>query len=161
MSDKNNPTFDSLIFAQGTDPDELSKAFFNDCRNNPNNLSAWYPKIRDCGFRTPGTQIIFLSDEEIRSLFAETPQLVRARQEFIEERLLPVVNSFPGPVFLKSGCVSDKFSSPSCLPADKSLESISSSLSSITGIDLLHDICGLSESAVKNSSTNSVPSPKT
>lgn len=75
-------------------PSGFGEAFIKDCRENPNNLSNWFPKVKDCGLRVPRTEIIRLTDEEINLCMPETPATCEAARAFIRERI-PVAQGGP------------------------------------------------------------------
>lgn len=101
------------------------KQLYDDWRSNPNLLSNWYPKIENCGFRTPLTAIIPVPDETLDAMLkdmdGDKDALDKVR-EFVNASVLPVVLGMQGHLgalpFLKNGDYSGKFCFSHCAPKD-------------------------------------------
>ncbi len=78
--------------------------------NNLNCLSHWYPKLVDAGLPTPLTQIVLMPTEVQKELYQVFDGLPagKAAIEWINSKLLPVVNTLGPPCFLRTGQTSNK-----------------------------------------------------
>ena len=118
-------------------------------RGDKNNLSYWYPKIKDCGIRTPKTVICFLTDEVMKASFCENPSDRDTIRRFVDEAVMPAVKEVGNRPFIKNGCFSGKFDFSCCSPGDCSPESITESIIRINYDALCVDANGISEVVVR------------
>lgn len=87
-------------------------------RDAENSIAFWFPKIRDCGIAVPRTMLFDTPPELFQAFYMSNPKQDMARiQAFVEDAVLPAVRQERlGRVFLKNGCLSDKFhASDGCL----------------------------------------------
>lgn len=89
-----------------------------------NNLSFWYPKVKDCGFLTPKTIIIPHTEEIIKALFMEDPGDKERITAFVEKNIMPAIKKIGGLPFIKNGSFSNKFQFNLCCPASADLDTI-------------------------------------
>lgn len=120
---------------------ELKEAYINYMhflRNNRNNFSYWFPKIRvvkQHDISIPESHIVEVPEEIYKAFFLESPGDKRSIRQFVHKSILPVIQShFNGKeVFIKNGCYSGKFQFNKCchLPTDATLKTITEHLCNI------------------------------
>lgn len=155
MQNDNIPAFHATVPTEA----ELAaahEAFMTDLRESPNNLSFWFPKIRDCGIRVPGTTVIPVPEDVVVAFFGdEGEEDMKRILAYVEEKVMPVVDAMPGLPFIKNGCFSDKFRFSLCCPPDKRLSTILRSVIGIQGDSLAYDTMGAAELVIRER----IPSP--
>lgn len=89
-------------------------------KQNPNNLSSWFPKIKDCGIKVPETMIFTVPITAFIALneMDEGGDMECVRR-FIYEDVIPQMNG--SQYFLKNGCFSNKFDFRSCITGKTTL----------------------------------------
>ena len=141
-------------------PEELEalhRNFLNDIRSSPNNLSFWFPKVRDCGIRVPETHVIPIPENVHDAFYMENGDSDRKRiAAFVHEMVIPVVSALPGLPFIKNGCFSGKFDFNRCCPPDKDEKTIVESITDIQYESLCFDTGGSLEIVIRER----IPSPK-
>lgn len=88
-----------------------------------NNFSYWYPKIMDCGIKTPKT-LIFKVPEHIRNIFMSDYEegQFEVVNEWITNQILPILEEQRMYLlFVKNGTYSDKFNATNCLTTPREL----------------------------------------
>lgn len=96
---------------------ELQKAHANylkEMLENPNNLSFWYPKVKDCEIRQPRTVIVPVDEETMNSQFLERPGDEERIEAFIKDKVMPAIPQDMNDLFVKNGCFSNKFDFSQC-----------------------------------------------
>jgi hypothetical protein len=83
-------------------------------QNNPNTLSFWFPKIKDCGIQVPDTMIFALPMDAYTALFdiEESGDLSHVRS-FLDKEVIPKMQGRRH--FMKNGCFSNKFDFKHCI----------------------------------------------
>ena len=119
--------------------------YFRTEKANPNNLSFWFPKVKDCGFRVPETIVIPVPDPVVEAFFQEEPGDKERIRAFIHETVIPEVRKMKGLPFIKNGCYSGKFNFKHCCPADIEEETIMDCVSTIQYESLCRFTSGVTE----------------
>lgn len=138
--------------------DELNEAQDNYMRHmleNPNNLSFWFPKVKDHGIAVPETHIIPVPKNIMDAFFLERKEDRELISGFVDKEVMPVVNGLKTLPFIKNGCFSNKFEFNTCCPADKDPETIKRCVTEIQYGSLCLDTMGNSEIVVRER----IPSP--
>ena len=128
--------------------EQAESSFMSWLHDNPNNFSFWFPKIRSCGLPMPGTVIIPVPEEVIRSEFLERDGDRQRITDFIKDSVLPAIPKEWNGIFIKNGCFSDKFDFSLCHPK-KGLKSISHSFREINMDSLAFDTGGNAEFVIR------------
>lgn len=106
----------------------ISKEFLDDLRKDPNNLSFWYPKVKDAaeskGILTPLTVIVPVPDEVVFSFFFEKEGDEERVRSFVHDKVMPQLELVHGLPFIKNGTFSDKFQFKTCCPDSADEETI-------------------------------------
>ena len=132
-----------LGFAPEPDMEELHNQYIKDLKESPNNLSFWFPKIKDCGIRVPETFIVPVPVNIHTAFFGEDGEKGEILiHDFVKNDVMPVVEKLPTLPFIKNGCFSDKFDFRFCCPADKELKTIIRSVTAIQAESLCYDTGG-------------------
>lgn len=132
-----------LGFAPEPDMEKLHNQYIKDLKESPNNLSFWFPKIKDCGIRVPETFIIPVPVNVHTAFFGEDGEKGEILiHDFVKNDVMPVVEKLPTLPFIKNGCFSDKFDFRFCCPADKELKTIIRSVTAIQAESLCYDTGG-------------------
>ncbi|MCD8082892.1 MAG: hypothetical protein LUE86_05035 [Clostridiales bacterium] len=127
---------------------------YEDLRNNPNNLSYWFPKIKDIkNFHVPKTIIIPVGNEICDCFWCYDGPKKETFQdevyEWVKDEVMPKIQEAGlGLVFLKNGCFSNKFDFKTCTPTPDAL-SIASSILSINYMSLTYDTGGVTELIIR------------
>lgn len=124
-------------------------------RRNPNKLSFWFPKVKDCGIAVPRTTVIPVPDEVVEAMFMEKPGDRERIETFVDKSVMPAVEALDGLPFLKNGCFSDKFRFRYCAPADKDPKTIADCFLNINYDALVLGTWGYTEFVVRER----IPSP--
>jgi len=92
----------------------IERIGFQPSISDENNLSFWYPKAKNLGFRTPDTIVIDLTDEEMRLVKRGLHR--QLSQESIMNRVMQKRNELDleGELFLRLNSFSNKFNFESC-----------------------------------------------
>ena len=95
--------------------ERVRKRFLSD-NENPNNLSFWFEKIKDCGFPVPETRVIPLTFEWYEWIRSDNykPEKIEEFSVFIIEKLKESNFNTDRTLFLKSGTFSNKFQFNQC-----------------------------------------------
>lgn len=134
----------------------MSNNFIEFLKNNPNNLSIWFPAVRDCGIRVPGTTVVPIPEELLGAFFMEEEGDRERIAVFVREHIMPVIERMPGLPFIKNGCSSEKFDFSLCCPPDKDEKTILRSIIEIQYGSLCLDKGGNLEIVIRDR----IPSPE-
>lgn len=102
------------------DFEKIAKDQYEDNPNNLNNLSYWFPKIKNCGFKVPDTCIINLPFKTWRWLRSDnyTQEKIKEFSDWIINYLRKENFDIDRNLFLKTGLYSDKFQFNNCKLTD-------------------------------------------
>lgn len=118
-------------------------------RSDPNNLSFWYPKVKDAakknGILTPKTVIIHVPDETVESFCFERDGDKGRVRAFVRDKVMPQLKRIPGLPFIKNGTFSDKFQFKTCCPDSADEDTITRCISDIQYDSLCLDTGGNTE----------------
>lgn len=91
--------------------------YYNDMCMDPNNLSNWYPKVKDCGIRQPKTFIKKVPEEIVKAFFMEDYDKDTDKiYHWVKEDLIAgIPKDMSALIFLKNGGFSNKFDAGTCL----------------------------------------------
>lgn len=86
---------------------------YKSAQMNKNNLSYWFPKIKDCGFNVPKTQIIPIPADiwfaiENDAVYSNIDRI----KSFVETQIVPKID---GTCFCKNGTYSGKYNFQNCI----------------------------------------------
>lgn len=114
-------------------------------REDQNNFSYWYPKIKDCGAHVPESVIIPVPDEIVECFFMERKTDEDTVYQFVKEQVLPrIPKEFAPLVFVKNGTFSNKYDFRSCVTHPDALD-IARSIIDINYMALLYGADGCTE----------------
>ncbi len=130
------------------------RKMYADWRKDPNLLSFWFPKVRDCGFRVPETDIIPVPDDILHSLFLEEEGDLARVEGFIRDTIMPRIKDMEARTggripFLKNGCFSGKFDFQTCAPRDDRPETILKSFLTINQDAIAFGAMGATEFVIR------------
>ena len=91
-------------------------SWIDDMRLDPNNISYWYPRIKECGMNVPKTVIIQLPDEVFIACFHDKPDDEEKIIDFIHFTVMPEIEGKIKVPFIKNGTFSNKFDFRTCTP---------------------------------------------
>lgn len=94
-------------------------------RGNANNISKWFPKIKDCGIPVPKTFIFQLPQTVMQCCYEMSEEAIELLQYWIMKYVHPVLkenNMHNIAVFVKNGTFSDKFDFRHCASSGISAE---------------------------------------
>ena len=86
--------------------------YYNELKNNKNNISYWYPKIKNCGIHTPETFITEVPEVVVKACFMEGDQqkCIDTIYNWVKTDLMDKIPSnLRGLLFIKNGAFSNKF----------------------------------------------------
>lgn len=127
------------------------ESLYNDYKNDINNLSFWYPKIKDCGLRTPKTYIQSVPMYVVKAMFMDNPNDDRETiYDWVCNKLWPnIPKEFKNqPIFIKNGCFSNKFDANSCMITCEP-HSLTTSIIDINYASLMFDTSGSAEIVIR------------
>lgn len=146
-----------LVAAGELNEEQLESNFIKYLKDNPNNLSFWFPKVKDCGIRVPKTVIVPVPENIHTAFFGEDgekgEQLIRS---FVEKDIMSTIENLPTLPFIKNGCFSNKFNFSLCCPEDKDIDTIIHSIKNIEYDSLCFDTAGSLEIVLRER----IPSPE-
>lgn len=83
---------------------------YDDFKNNINNFSYWYPKVKDCGIPTPNSVWIHVPEDVMNAFFLDDPKQDEVTiQRFVEKSVMSILDGMPIQLFMKNGTFSGKF----------------------------------------------------
>lgn len=135
--------------------------YYNSLKENINNISYWYPKIKDCGMLIPDTHIVQVPEDIVKSFFMDNAEDDMSNvYEWVKNSLMPSLpNNLKGLIFMKNGAFSNKFDFKTCCIRANPLE-IASNLIDINYTSLMFDTAGNTEVAIREviySDTKEIP----
>ena len=118
-------------------------------RKNPNNISFWYPKIKNCGIAVPNTIIVPLSNDLYQASFQERPDDGDKLFQFVKNEVVSEMRkagiALP---FIKNGAFSNKFDFKDCVPFPNAY-AIATAFMNINYMSLCFETGGATEIAVR------------
>lgn len=86
-------------------------SFFERVKKDPNRLSFWFPKIKDCGIPVPETIILPINFEQFQWLISDNyrKEDIAVFSKQLQEQIKATGFSTNRPLFLKTGVFSNKF----------------------------------------------------
>ena len=117
-------------------------------RDNPNNFSFWYPKVKDCGIPTPRSVIVPVPLDVVESLFLEREGDSQRITAFVKDSVLPAIPRDMSRIFVKNGCFSNKFDFRWCTPG-RGLHEMAASFHRINYESLCLDTGGNAEFVIR------------
>lgn len=96
--------------------EEFIRKTFADNLEDKNNLSYWYPKIKDCGIKTPDTIVIPINYAQFKWLGGDNyeDKDIKSMGTFIHNRIKSSELKNNKKLFMKTGTFSNKFNFASC-----------------------------------------------
>lgn len=85
--------------------------YYNDLKENPNNISFWYPKIQYCGMSVPETYITEVPENVVKAFFMDKRQEdIDTVYNWVKNEIMPnIPKELIGLLFIKNGTYSNKF----------------------------------------------------
>lgn len=108
-----------LIETKKVLPDDIEKfklSCYETKKRNVNNLSYWFPQVKDCGIKVPETIVIPLSFEQFKWLSSDNYQDkdICKMGKFIKDKILLSSIKDKTMFFIKTGTFSNKFDFSTC-----------------------------------------------
>jgi hypothetical protein len=125
--------------------------YYNSLKNNPNNISFWYPKIKDCGMLVPNTYIAEVPEEVLNACFMEGNQqeCMDIVYNWVKDELMPSIpDELHGLLFIKNGAYSNKFDFDTACARFSALD-IARSVIEINYASLMFETGGNTELAIR------------
>ena len=125
--------------------------YYESLKASPNNISYWYPKIKNCGIRVPLTQIYEVPENVVNAFFMEGDQQkdIDEVYEWVKTEVLPsLLPELQGLIFLKNGAFSNKFDFQNCATKATAID-IARNLIEINYASLMFGTGGNAEIAVR------------
>lgn len=125
--------------------------YYESLKNSQNNISFWYPKIKDCGILVPRTQIFEVPEYIVEAFFMEGDQQYKMDEvyQWVKAELLPaLIPELQGLIFIKNGAYSNKFDFHTCATRATAMD-ITRSLIEINYASLMFETGGNTEVAVR------------
>jgi hypothetical protein len=125
--------------------------YYNSLKDNQNNISFWYPKIKDCGILTPNTYIAEVPEEVVKACFMEGDQQknMDTVYEWVKNELMPAIpKELRGLLFIKNGAYSNKFDFNTACARYSALD-IARSIIEINYASLMFETGGNTEIAIR------------
>ena len=125
--------------------------YYNYLKDNPNNISFWYPKIKDCGMLVPETHIVTVPEDIVIAFYMEGD--IQANQdkiyEWVKSEIMPSLpQNLRGLIFMKNGAFSNKFDFNTCAIRANTLD-IARNLIEINYASLMFETGGNTEVAIR------------
>lgn len=125
--------------------------YYNFLKEDQNNISFWYPKIKDCGLLVPETFIITAPEDIVLSFSMEgnMQENIDKVYQWVKVEVLPVLpENLRGLVFMKNGTFSNKFDFGTCAIRANGLE-IARNLIEINYVSMMFETGGNTEVAFR------------
>lgn len=126
--------------------------YYNDLKNNPNNMSNWLPAIIDCGLNIPKTMVFQVPEAVLQACFmeGEYQDNFNTVYNWVVDEVMPKLkaNYLTGLIFVKNGAFSNKYDFKSCAVRYNPLE-IANSVIEINYASLTLDTGGNTEFIVR------------
>ena len=127
--------------------------YYNSLKENPNNISYWYPKIKDCGILVPYTYIATVPEEVVKACFMEgkkQQECIDTIYNWVKNELMPAIpRTLRGLLFIKNGAFSNKFDFSTALARYNALD-LTRSMIEINYASLMYETGGNTEIAIRN-----------
>lgn len=136
--------------------------YYESLKNDQNNISYWYPKIRNCGMSIPKTQIFTVPERIVKAFYMEgnMQQNIDEVYEWVKSELTPLLKpELQGLIFMKNGAYSNKFDFSTCATRATAID-ITRNLIEINYASLMFETGGNAEVAIREriiSNENEVP----
>lgn len=90
--------------------------YYEELQRDQNNLSFWFPKVKDCGIKVPETFIKKIPVELFKHFFMDDQKKdINAIFEWVQTELIPdIPKNLRGLIFVKNGTFSNKFDFNTC-----------------------------------------------
>lgn len=89
-------------------------SLYEDLKNDINNFSYWFPKVKDCGIKVPESVIVDVPEDTMRCFFMERKDDYEKIEKFVKDSVMPALDGLPTLLFMKNGVFSNKFSYRTC-----------------------------------------------
>lgn len=91
---------------------------------NPNCFSFWYPKIQDCGIKTPKSEIILVTPDIERFFWLDdSTSTAKPLRQFFSDQVIPVFDKLNcDQVFCKNAIFADKTQPANCIATRNTIE---------------------------------------
>ena len=125
--------------------------YYNYLKKNPNNISFWYPKIKDCGIPTPLTYIVEVPEKVLMACFMEgnIQDNIDTVYDWVKTELMPnIPDDLHGLLFIKNGAFSNKFDFNTACVRFNSMD-ITRSIIEINYASLMFETGGNTELAIR------------
>lgn len=118
-------------------------------RKNPNNLSFWFPKVKDCGFKVPKTFIFNPPEKVVEAYFMDNIEKDRETVlEYVKNKILPALPKKMSVLFIKNGTFSNKFDFSDC-KVIKNAQYLTEKIINQNYTAAIYDAGGLSEIVIR------------
>lgn len=126
------------------------KDFYNDLKQDVNNVSYWFPKVADCGIKVPKTFVKEIPVELFGHLFIDHPEEdIDCIYNWVKNELMPSIpDDLRGLIFIKNGAFSNKFDFSTCSIRCNALD-IARSIAEINYASLMFDTGGNTEIVIR------------
>ncbi len=149
---ENGKAFDTIkkIVESETAHDSLKQIIEDDIKKTMskdlNNLSHWFPKIKDCGIQVPETLIFDVPENTTRAFWMEKQDRDRAIVTDWLKDIYPQIKEMAHPyVFLKNGNFSNKFEANDCIVKAFTLGQIVEAVININYTSMMFGAGGVNE----------------
>jgi hypothetical protein len=125
--------------------------YYNSLKDNKNNISFWYPKVKDCGILTPNTYITEVPEEIVNACFMEGNQqeCMDKVYNWVKDEVMPnIPQELRGLLFIKNGAYSNKFDFNTACARYSALD-IARSVIEINYASLMFETGGNAELAIR------------
>ncbi|MCD8110983.1 MAG: hypothetical protein LUE14_12990 [Clostridiales bacterium] len=136
----------SAALAAKNKEDNEEDSYYNYLKEDPNLLSNWFPKVKDCGIPVPQTVILTVPPEIVRAFYMDNPEDDQETIfEWVQEKVYPEAIKFKAPfIFIKNGGFSDKFDARNCI-VHRTLYSLTQAIIDLNYDSLMFDTGGTTE----------------
>lgn len=140
-----------ILLKTEKDLTELENSYYQDLKSNKNNISYWYPKIKNCGIKQPKTFIFPVPLNIMKCFFLENKDDKNKITKWVREELYPNIPQElkNKNLFIKNGCFSNKFDFATAIPRYNTVECISECIQEIQYASFCMDTMGNSEIAIR------------
>lgn len=141
----------TIVHDENLNLEELENSYYNDLISNKNNISYWYPKIKDCGIKQPKTFIYQIPKDVMKYFFHDNKDDSDKITEWVRNELYPNIPQElkNTSLFIKNGCFSNKFDFATATPRRNTVECISECIQDIQYYSFCYDTMGNNEIAIR------------
>lgn len=141
----------TIVHDENLNLEELENSYYNDLISNKNNISYWYPKIKDCGIKQPKTFIYQVPKDVMKCFFHDNKDDSDKITEWVRNELYPNIPQElkNTNLFIKNGCFSNKFDFVTATPKHNNVECISECIQDIQYYSFCYDTMGNNEIAIR------------